>query len=93
VLVEGQAALLRGSHGREATETLRSGPTFMVITIPTSMPPGILRVVREWCDRTGVLLIVDEVMTGSCRTDKMFAREHEMVSSDIMILAKALTDG
>jgi adenosylmethionine-8-amino-7-oxononanoate aminotransferase len=54
---------------------------------------GILRAVREWCDRTGVLLIVDEVMTGFDRTGKMFACEHEMVSPDIMSLVKALPIG
>ena len=54
-------------------------------------PPGTLRAVREWCDRTGVLLIVDEVMTGFGRTGKTFASEHETVGPDIMILAKVLT--
>src|SRR4051812_12583180 len=49
-------------------------------------PPGTLRRVREWCDRTGALLIVDEVMTGFGRTGKMFAIEHEQVAPDIMIL-------
>src|SRR5439155_237337 len=39
-------------------------------------PSGTLRAVREWCDRTDTLLIVDEVMTGFGRTGRMFAIEH-----------------
>ena len=56
-------------------------------------PPGTLRAVREWCDRTGALLIVDEVMTGFGRTGKMFAGEHESVVGDIVVLGKGLTGG
>jgi adenosylmethionine-8-amino-7-oxononanoate aminotransferase len=56
-------------------------------------PPGTLRAVREWCDRTGALLIVDEVMTGFGRTGRMFAIEHEGVSPDFMVLGKGLTAG
>jgi adenosylmethionine---8-amino-7-oxononanoate aminotransferase len=56
-------------------------------------PPGTLRSVREWCDRAGALLIVDEVMTGFGRTGKMFAIEHESVVPDIMVLGKGLTAG
>src|SRR5260370_9716018 len=56
-------------------------------------PPGTLRAVREWCDRTGALLIVDEVMTGFGRTGKMFASEHESVLADIVVLGKGLTGG
>jgi len=56
-------------------------------------PPGTLRAVREWCNRSGALLIVDEVMTGFGRTGKMFASEHESVTPDMMVLGKGLSGG
>jgi adenosylmethionine---8-amino-7-oxononanoate aminotransferase len=56
-------------------------------------PPGTLRAVRQWCDRTETLLVVDEVMTAFGRTGRMFAVEHEEVLPDMMILAKGLSGG
>src|SRR5438552_3888150 len=56
-------------------------------------PPGTLRAVREWCNRTDTLLIVDEVMTGFGRTGRMFGSEHEAVIPDIMVMAKGLSGG
>jgi adenosylmethionine-8-amino-7-oxononanoate aminotransferase len=56
-------------------------------------PPGTLRAVREWCDRTETLLIADEVMTGFGRTGRMFAIEHESVIPDIIVLGKGLSGG
>jgi len=56
-------------------------------------PQGMLRELRSWCDRHGVLLILDEVMTGFGRTGKMFACEHESVLPDFLALAKGLTGG
>ncbi len=56
-------------------------------------PPGTLRALRDWCDRHGVLLIADEVMTGFGRTGRMFACELEGVVPDLVALAKGLTGG
>lgn len=56
-------------------------------------PPGTLRAIREWCARSGALLIADEVLTGFGRTGRMFACEHDGVFPDLMVLAKGLTGG
>ena len=49
--------------------------------------------IREICDKYGVLLIVDEVITGFGRTGKMFASEHWDLQPDIMTMAKGLSSG
>ena len=56
-------------------------------------PNGMLRRLRQWCDRHDVFLILDEVMTGFGRTGKMFACQHEDVLPDFLCLAKGLTGG
>lgn len=53
-------------------------------------PDGYMQKLREICDDYGILLIVDEVMTGFGRTGKMFACEHWKVVPDIMTLAKGI---
>jgi len=58
------------------------------------VPPGdYLASIREVCDRHGILLILDEVMTGFGRTGRWFACEHWGVTPDIMTLAKGITSG
>ena len=56
-------------------------------------PPMYLKKVREICDKYGILLIDDEVMSGFGRTGRMFGIDHHDVTPDIMCLAKGLTSG
>lgn len=54
-------------------------------------PSGYLSGLREVCDRQGVLMIADEVMSGFGRTGRWFAVDHWDVTPDIISLAKGLT--
>lgn len=56
-------------------------------------PAGYFKRVKEILDQYGILLIIDEVQTGFCRTGKMFAIENYDVTPDIMTMAKALGNG
>jgi adenosylmethionine-8-amino-7-oxononanoate aminotransferase len=55
--------------------------------------PGYFQRVREICNRHGVLLILDEVMCGMGRTGTLHACEQELVSPDLMAIAKGLGGG
>jgi acetylornithine/succinyldiaminopimelate/putrescine aminotransferase len=56
-------------------------------------PEGYLRGLRELCDKSGALLILDEIQTGIGRTGKMLALEHDDVVPDVLTLAKGLGGG
>lgn len=53
----------------------------------------VLEGIRRICDRHGVLMIADEVMTGWGRTGRMWACDHAGISPDILCTSKGLTGG
>jgi adenosylmethionine-8-amino-7-oxononanoate aminotransferase len=56
-------------------------------------PEDYFSVIRDICDRYGIMLILDEVMTGFGRTGKLFAYEHWNVPADIVALSKGMASG
>jgi beta-alanine--pyruvate transaminase len=56
-------------------------------------PQGYLQRLREICDKHGILLIFDEVITGFGRLGSPFAAQHFGVTPDLMTVAKGITNG
>ena len=56
-------------------------------------PPEYWTLVQGICDRYGLLLIVDEVMTGFGRTGRWFAMQHWDAMPDVMVMAKGAAGG
>ncbi|MBA3778033.1 MAG: aminotransferase class III-fold pyridoxal phosphate-dependent enzyme [Chloroflexi bacterium] len=54
-------------------------------------PDGYLQGIREICDRHGIMLIADEIMSGFGRTGEWFAVDHWGVVPDLLTMAKGLT--
>lgn len=52
-----------------------------------------VKALSEYCQETGIYLIVDEVQTGIGRTGKLYAYEHYGIEPDIFTLAKGLANG
>lgn len=79
-------------EGGEKVAALITEPVFAAggVIVP---PKGFLQGVRELCDKYGILLIFDEVVTGLGQTGTMFACEYEGVTPDILVTGKALTSG
>ncbi len=99
--LEGEAADIMAARYVEQ-EIENQGPETVAAVIgePISSAAGVhvpsatyWKMLREICDRHGVLLIADEVINGFGRTGKMFAIEHFGFIPDIMTIAKALTSG
>jgi adenosylmethionine-8-amino-7-oxononanoate aminotransferase len=59
----------------------------------TTPPPEYFGIIREICDRYGILFIADEVITGFGRTGKNFGIEHWGVTPDMLTAAKGLSGG
>jgi adenosylmethionine-8-amino-7-oxononanoate aminotransferase len=79
-------------EGSESVAALIAEPVAFreAIKVPA---PGYWPAIREICDRHGVLLIGDEVITGFGRTGRWFGCEHWALAPDIVVLAKGLTSG
>ncbi|HEX5198621.1 MAG TPA: aminotransferase class III-fold pyridoxal phosphate-dependent enzyme [Actinoplanes sp.] len=104
-----EGAALRTADGLErafelieqaVAEPHEDGPPAAVVLEPLLnvgggivLPPGLLARLRRLCDRTGALLILDEVFTGLGRTGAWFASQHEDVRPDLMVLSKGLNGG
>jgi adenosylmethionine-8-amino-7-oxononanoate aminotransferase len=99
--LEGEEADLMAARYVEQ-EILNQGPETVAAVIgePVSTAAGVhvpspkyWQLLREICDRHGVLLIADEVINGFGRTGTMFATEQFGFVPDIMTMAKALSSG
>jgi adenosylmethionine-8-amino-7-oxononanoate aminotransferase len=84
----------------QAIETAGPDRVAAVIAEPIPGPGGVLVPpddywprLRTICDRYGVLLLADEVITGFGRTGRSFACDHWGVVPDLMILGKGMTGG
>lgn len=84
----------------KSMESLVTDKTIAVILEPIQgeagviVPPdGYLKQVRELCDKHNLLMILDEIQTGFCRTGKMFAFMYENIRPDILVVGKALGGG
>ncbi len=58
-----------------------------------AMPPECLRGLRELCDATGALMVLDEVQCGTGRTGRLFAHESAGIVPDILLVAKGIGGG
>lgn len=56
-------------------------------------PPGYLAGIRQVCDETGTLLMLDEIQTGFGRTGRWFGFEHDGIVPDVVTMAKAMGNG
>ena len=84
------------------TVLLREGPDTVAAVILEGIvgangvftpPPGYWKKIRAICDRHGVLLIADEVLSGFGRTGRWFAVDHDGVTPDLLTMAKGITGG
>lgn len=92
------AALMSARFMEKVIRQEGSGSIAAIIAEPMLGSAGHIDPPREWWNlvkeiarKHEILLIVDEVMTGFCRTGKMFASEHFDLTPDILTMAKGIT--
>ena len=93
------AALALARHALEDPAS-GVGPVAAVIVEPVQgnggivIPPdGFLQGLRDLCDRTGALLVFDEIQSGFGRTGRLWAAEHWEVVPDLMTVGKGVGGG
>jgi adenosylmethionine-8-amino-7-oxononanoate aminotransferase len=93
---ERYAQMLEAEIARQGPESVLAfimepigGASTGALVAPDSYYPRI----REICDRHGILLIYDEVMSGAGRTGRFVAAEHWGVDPDIIVLSKGFAAG
>lgn len=84
----------------EAIKAATTDKTCAVMLEPVQGEGGVnlpddnyLKMVRDWCDQKGMLLILDEIQTGIGRMGTLFAYEQYGIEPDVMTLAKGLGSG
>ncbi len=78
-------------HGGDTVAAFIADP--VVVSAGVLVPPNeYWPIIREICDRYGVLMILDEVITGCGRTGKLFAHEHWGIFPDVLTLAKGISN-
>lgn len=84
----------------EAVKSATTEKTCAIMLEPVQGEGGVnipddnyLAEVRQWCNRSGILLILDEIQTGLGRTGTLFGYEQYGVEPDVMTLAKGLGSG
>ena len=97
-LMPGFRTLPFGDH--DALRAAASNRTAAIIVEPVQgeggirvLPDACLKGLREICDATGALLVLDEVQCGMGRTGRLFAHEHAGIAPDIMMVAKGIGGG
>ncbi|MCG5514617.1 MULTISPECIES: acetylornithine transaminase [unclassified Ectothiorhodospira] len=98
-LVEG---FVRVPHGDlEAVQALSDHPDVVAVLVEPITGEGGIRIppadylkgLRELCNQTGWLLMLDEIQAGIGRTGQLFAYQHEDITPDVLSLAKGLGNG
>lgn len=97
-LMPGFRVLPFGDH--DALRAAITGRTAAVMLEPIQgeggirvLPDACLKGLRDLCDATGALMILDEVQCGMGRTGKLFAHEWSGITPDIMMVAKGIGGG
>ncbi|MFQ5895880.1 MAG: aspartate aminotransferase family protein, partial [Nitrospinota bacterium] len=80
-------------EGADAIAAFVAEPIVGAAAGATVPPPEYFPMIREICERHGILFIADEVMTGVGRTGKPFAMDHWGVAPDLVAVGKGMASG